>query len=69
MALAVGGEAVALVRHGVLGGVEQGVLWQHLQQGLHDLRLALGAGEGVLLVGGEGCVHALHFTAKLAVGV
>jgi hypothetical protein len=45
------------------------VLWQHLQQCLHDLSLALGAGKGVLLVGGEWCVHALHFTAKLAVGV
>jgi hypothetical protein len=45
------------------------VLWEHLQQGLHDLSLALGAGKGVLLVGGEWCVHALDFTAKLAFGV
>jgi hypothetical protein len=45
------------------------VLWQHLQQGLHHLSLALGAGKGVLLVEGEWCIHALHFTAKLEFGV
>jgi len=36
---------------------------------LHNLRLALGTSQGGLLVGGEWCVHALHFTAKLAFDV
>ena len=42
-ALAVGGEAVALVGGGVFGGIEQCVSGQHGLQGVHHLLLARGA--------------------------
>ena len=39
----VGGEPIALVRHRVLGGVEQGMCRQYMQQSLHHLALSFGA--------------------------
>ena len=60
----VGGQSIALVRHGVFCGVEQGVGWQDFEQGLHHLRLSLCAHEVGLLVCGKWGVHANHFNAK-----
>ncbi|MCY1547272.1 hypothetical protein D9M68_833180 [compost metagenome] len=56
-ALAVGGEAVAFVGHGVFGLPEQRVGGYHGLQCTHHLGLARGALELGGLGGGGGCVH------------
>ena len=61
--MAVGGEAVALVGHGVLGVPEQGVGRQHGLQGAHHLSLAGGAFGAGDFGGGGGGVHARQCTA------
>ena len=56
-ALAVGGQAIALVSGGVFGVPQQGVGRQHLFQGCDHLGLAGAAFDRLGLQGARGCVH------------
>ena len=61
-ALAVGGQAVALVGCGVFGLVQQGVRGQVLRQRLNDAGLQGGAVQQFFGIGVYGCVHGVDCT-------